>query len=367
MQRRERERAQVSLLRPKASEVLQAQIAAYIAESPRPQSEQDAMYEHVTALAAETNRDSLLVDSEEYKAYVDFLRHKQGMRNKAIAKRAELLDNFATFTTGISSLKLDLSIDNLGDHPTYMGSGMDSDAYMLHRPDGDFAVRLPRKSDIAVRVVDGHLAAAANIADAPRFERVVAASYESGVTVSEVMTGTEITALDLPTVRAITQEQVNDFVSLFEAADRQGVITDIAESNIFYDPTEGFGLIDVHSIDVKNGFLEYAPLADVLGFLSDTLSDVGMDDSLELHAITDERQAAEAIEKLSANFEVLSKFYDAVGRILTGEQRQETCLIIESFMGEVIERIEQYSDTEYVRRCIAENRENADAQDKQLV
>jgi hypothetical protein len=141
-----------------------------------------------------------------------------------------------------------------------LGSGIISDAFLLDKDGKQYAVKIPRSLDYETfqldqltpnaTMVDDILTAAVRGKGISHLEQIVAISYDKGVVICELMPGKSVTSLTEEERSQITDEQLKQLAITFAIAKKQGIIPELENpDNLFYDSTEGFGLIDYDSID----------------------------------------------------------------------------------------------------------------------
>jgi hypothetical protein len=260
----------------KPPEVSQAQTAAYIAQSEMaPQYKRWLLAERLgkDALPLEgeditvttqpekyfTNRDSdgqpIPVGTELTVAtktdYANFLREKGGMRNEEVTGRAELLAAYADFAPSIDALLQEISgLEKPEDHPNHLGGGVASRAYTLQHEGKEYVAIVPRFAESALVNMDSRMVGTIRGKTTPQLEKMAAASYDTGITISERMPGKPIGKLSLEDIAAIKPEHVAAFAATLQAAAAKGVSIDFVADggNFLYDPEAGFGIIDIGAL-----------------------------------------------------------------------------------------------------------------------
>jgi hypothetical protein len=228
---------------PKSPELLQAQMASFATEQVEGRQERAYIFDNIGTLAVQTTGD---ISDETANGYVNFLRSVGGSRHETIQGRAELLEAFKVFEPVISKLRSELEDpDTRKEHPNYLGSGSNSMVFSIESGDQEYAVRVPVRGGGAA-AIDSHLAGAVLGRGIPHLEQIVAASYEEGVTVAEIMPGKDVGDLSLDEILGISDEQLSEFADTLIIANEGNIEIDPKPSNFLYDPKEGYGVVDYH-------------------------------------------------------------------------------------------------------------------------
>jgi hypothetical protein len=258
----------MSEITPKLPEVIQAQAAAFAAERIGDIDDKRAVFNRITDLAIGasidvtrvTERDEWLKNEkgQKYKVpegmqviaatpheYIDFLRSMDAETRMSVTGRASMLKAYAEFGPLVKKLKSEF-IDQArrNDHPQFLGGGGNSGVFSIERNGKKYAVRIPIGKSTDPSSADAHVAAAVLGKGVPHIEQIVAASYEDGVTVAEVMPGMEFSNISVEEVEKITDDQLSELVDTLRTMDEKGIGVDPRPPNFFYDPREGFGIID---------------------------------------------------------------------------------------------------------------------------
>lgn len=261
-------------IRPKSKELLQAQLVSYARDAVSDHrdrkhlllnADQLSEVEVVDGVRYTTEPVNSILDSSEIHPaydrtagnkddYANYLRRTRGGRDVDASEREDLLRNFASYESSVLTLTSD--IDELGlkrgDHPSFLGQGLNMMAFTLTHDDRDVVARIPTQDNRNPGDVDERARAAILARDILGMERIIAISYETGVVISEFMPGKGLEKLTGEELGAITQEQLEQFVHTCALAAEKGLLVDPKPSNIFYDKVKGFGVID-YQFDTKKG------------------------------------------------------------------------------------------------------------------
>lgn len=183
------------------------------------------------------------VDAKHVKdAYTRFLREQTELEKNERRQLAPYVANYEKFRGSIALMQKDKDM--------LLGEGVFSRVYRFPYRDELYAVRIPEGSlDPAMDQIHKHIRACARVADLPHVEKLVAASYTEGVTVSEIAPGKELSKLSLEEFNSITGEQIAELYDTLETAYERNVGFDSHGENLFYDSDAGFTVIDLSVID----------------------------------------------------------------------------------------------------------------------
>ncbi len=189
----------------------------------------------------------LAADNNNYKNY---LSHNLPDKKVELERRAEIIKNYGKFAPEIAALKARLSqTQNDVSDTDFLAAGGYSRVFLIHHEGTPYAVRIPYESN-SVDHVDLHVAAAAIANGTPHVENIVAASYEEGVTVAELMPGTSLSNLEPKVFAAINDTQLREMVRTIQRMNQIGLMADFqGQGNILYDPEDGFGFVDIVAAD----------------------------------------------------------------------------------------------------------------------
>ncbi|MEO7905200.1 MAG: hypothetical protein ABIR91_05415 [Candidatus Saccharimonadales bacterium] len=265
-------------IRPKSPETLQSQLAAYSTEHVKNKRDfahvmrtiGDHALSRTESISRITGRCELdylpayacyepipeytqrtIITHDDYTAY---LRHVRGSRNNTIQGRTDILHAYTTFFDPISMLKADVDATMRlpCDHPDYIGSGLYSSVYRIELGGVEYAARMPHNDETAAAVVDQHIEGALYGNGVPGLEQIIAASYETGLTVAEIVPGKQLGDLSLHDIQSISGQQLKALVTTISTADERGIRFDYNTANYLYDNDKGFGIIDYTSTAKDN-------------------------------------------------------------------------------------------------------------------
>lgn len=264
------------MIRAKSIEVLQAQVAAY-GEYSRVENDFQGkqISEHAVELAGGDMPSfmqsmSHFVDEQgiysslprehlERANYIAYLRKQAKEANApayktdAVASRTALLERYATYSSVVSPIldevkRFDEVLLPASERSEgYVTYGTVSDVYCIQDGEKELIVRAMRARP--GRVDATYVQGALRARDIPAAEKLVAASYEHGVTIAEKIPGTPIYGITSEQLECVTEAQVRDFIVTVHRLMGAGISLDLAPGNVIYDHMNGFSVIDLQSTD----------------------------------------------------------------------------------------------------------------------
>jgi hypothetical protein len=366
---------------PKSPELLQAQAATFAAERIEHYQDSGHVLNNLGELAIGNLADvTRVTESAEYhkdeagerlrvpentkrtvattSEYTDFLRSVGGSKYEAIQGRADMLTQYnQVFKPIVTGLRAELQDPaTRKEHPAFMGNGSNSAVFRITHEGKDYAVRVPSGTKPSPSTIDSHLAGAVLGKGVPHLEQIVAASYEDGVTVAEVMPGKEMGKdMTLEDVAAITDEQLSGLVDTLTAVSERGIEIDPKPTNIFYDREAGFGIVDYHSSKVAAKNSADQDLGTIVGWMATPIMNAGFYGGYNPEMTADDY--AQDANKMSANLGVLKRFRVVVESKLDGEDRETALKDIDSRIESGQESIDNYLNPEYVADRMASDAE----------
>lgn len=359
----------------KHPEVIQAQIAEFTSSRVEHFKDSDFIFDNIGRLSTGEALDVVkITESPEYHRdengetvritegtertvatvvdYVDFLRSVGGSKSEVIKKRAEILKAYEHFAPIVSALKAELSDPaSRSEHSSFIGKGSNAAVFSIHDGGRKYAVRVPKSSRTSPASIEGHVAGAVLGQGVPHLEQIVAASYEDGVTVAEIMPGKEVGRLSVDEIRSITDEQLSDLVDTIVAARERDIEIDPKVSNFFYDQYAGFGIVDYHSAKVVGRSSSDQELGEVVSWIATTLDNAGFSGKPSNTNMTIEDYASD-LEYKKANVDVLNRYRNVVLEKLRGSARQTALQGISVKINVTQEQVNNYSNSKWVAECL---------------
>lgn len=366
---------------PKSPEVIQAQVATFAAERVEHYQDSGHIFNNLGNLAlGEAGDITRVTDSAEYHKgedgnnslrvpegtertvatateYTDFLRSVGGSRYEAIQGRAEMLKEYGRFEPTIATLRTELADPaKRKEHPNFLGNGSNAMVFSITEGDKSYAVRVPNGKGISPAAIDSHLAGAVLGKGIPHLEQIVAASYKDGVTVAEVMPGKEVGHLTPDEISGVTDEQLGELVDTLVAVSEHGVEIDPKPSNIFYDPKEGYGIVDYHSSKVAGKSSADQDLGTIVGWMATGIDNAGFYGKPYGSEKTTEDYAHD-LELKKANLGVLERYRNVVEAKLSGDEQQTALAELDKHIASGKEAVDNYSNPQWVTERVAQDQE----------
>ncbi len=352
---------------PKSPELLKAQVAAFAAEKVEGFNDNKHILNNLDGLISD-NPDVVtrVTQSPEYqkdqasntvrvpentemtvttaKEYKDFLRAAGGSKYEAIQGRADILTQYEEqFKPTVKVLRKELQdMTAPKEHPAFMGSGSNSSVFRITHNNNDYAVRIPNGKRVKPSDIDRHLAGAVLGRGIPHLEQIIAASYEDGITVAEIMPGKEMDkTMTIKDVQAISNEHLAVLVDTLIAVNARGIEIDPKPSNFFYDSESGFGIVDYKSSKVVSKNSADQSLGVIIGWMATPIMNAGFYGRSGGISTSD-------VKNLTANLDVCKRFRDIVDGKLTGQDRETALEKINKEIESYQETINRYSNPEYI-------------------
>lgn len=364
----------------KPPEVIQAQIATFAAERVEYFEDRKHIFNNLGSLAlgavnditrittsAEFHNDAngdrtILPKGAERTAttgedYVSFLRSVGGSQYEGIQGRAEMLTAYAEFAPIVDRLRGELADPTTRkEHPAYLSNGSNSTVFTISHGEKKYAVRVPDGDAIKPGEVDSHMAGAVLGKGLPHLEQIVAASYEDGVTVAEVLPGKEAGDLTVEDVEQVTDGQINDLVDTLVAANARGIEIDVKPSNFLYDPEAGYSIVDYHSSKKAGKNTQDQEVGVILGWASEVIINVGFYEKEHNPDKTTDDYAHD-LELHKANLGVLERYRAIVESKLKGEDQQKALAEVDLKAKGQHKTIENHLNPEWVAASLVQNAE----------
>ena len=353
---------------PKSSELIQAQVATFAAEGVKDPHDSWHILNNLgdIALGRSGGVTSVTTSAEHHEGkngdlsvgeYTAFLRTVGGSQYESIQVRAGMLSNYNGFEPSITILEGELSNPaTREEHPNFLGTGSNSMVFSIAVGGKAYAVRVPHGRDSNPAAIDSHLAGAVLGKGVPHLEQIVAASYKDGVTVAEMMPGKEVGNLTIDEAQAVTNEQLGVLVDTLIAVSKRGIEIDSKPSNIFYDPKEGYGIVDYHSSKVAGKISADQDLGTIVGRMAVVIDNSGFYGKPYIS----ERSAEDYANNLKfkrANLGTLERYRNVVEAKLDGESLTKALNVIDKRIATGKEAVLYYSNPDWVSEQIAQGRE----------
>ncbi|MBA3724732.1 MAG: hypothetical protein H0W89_07690 [Candidatus Levybacteria bacterium] len=384
--------------RPKAPEDIQAQVAAFTAETVGDDYDKDHIFNNIGDIASGRLVDvKRVTNSHEYhtdengtqikvpegtertaataEEYLKFLRSVDGSKYEPIQGRADILRAYSHFEPTIARLKDELDrVAALSKDPAFvhadvpaddfvqgfsgfeiLGRGSSAHVFKITEDDKNYAVRVLRDPSKGAETIDRYVGGTVLVKGVSHFEQIVAASYKDGVTIAEIPPGKEVGGLTVEETYNVSDEQLGELVDTLIIARERGIGVDPKPSNFFYDPEDGYTIIDIDS-DKERG-KDHIPegLGSVVGQVADMIANRGFytgDNSFK--STTD---FANDLPFVKAQLNVLKRYKAVVERKLDGDELQAALKKIDRDIVTEQTCVDNYSDPQWVAHTIAQGEE----------
>lgn len=214
--------------------------------------------------------------------YSDFLRFVGGCSYEPIQSRVNLLQAYKEFAPTVAELMAQLaSLRDETGHQAYIGGGSTSSIFKIDHANNSYAVRIPRDREEGSLVVDMHVAGTILAKGLPQMEQIVAASYQDGVTVAEIVPGKNMYHLTENEIDQITEAQLEALYDTLVACVTCGIRLDPNPANFMYDPKEGFGIVDYFSGNYAGSNMKVQASRELVRYLADILESSGTVPSMQ--------------------------------------------------------------------------------------
>ena len=253
------------VLKVKTTELLQAQSASFLegeisqydhyegnykVEYGKRMKRALGMYGNIASMVFEYSEtdDTLNPAQDDYTAHLKTLGN---LDRSALRVEAGIFEAYSEFSESIEILKNNIEAGSA----VSVGGGMHSKVFLLEKDNKKYAVRLigtpkDRERMPSQRILHGHVNAAARSQDVDgNFEKIVAASFEQAITISEYIDALSTDALSPDQIALIADVHLDKLLDQRLKASARGIHFDATPKNILYDPDVGFTDIDFSSND----------------------------------------------------------------------------------------------------------------------
>ncbi len=152
----------------------------------------------------------------------------------------QIIENYDNFRSQVESIRSDTRNAEL------IGAGKHSDVFKVTNDGKEYVVRSVKQMDQRVEILHSHIAAGANAKGIKGLEKIVAASYEDGVVISEFAKGNHLQELQLKDIQEMPDGHLDALLATRLEAMQRGIQFDNHPANILYDSEQGFTDIDYH-------------------------------------------------------------------------------------------------------------------------
>lgn len=264
--------------------------------------------------------------------YIDFLRRVGGSKSDIIRNRTDMITAYGLFESHVDSLIKDIEgAEDTREHSSFLGNGSNSRVFSMDFSGRKYAVRKIRSAE----AVNSHLAGAVLGKGISHLEQIIAASFEKGVTIAEIMPGSQFGNLSLEEIRQINDGQLEELLDTIIIANKRGIKFDQKPSNYLYDSKLGFGIVDMTSGE-----------QDIASAIHVSFTNMGIYGRWGSCKTVEEY--AKQLEFHQANIDVLKRYRAVVSKKLDGAVLETALIGINRDIDAVQNSIDEYSDPLWV-------------------
>lgn len=173
-------------------------------------------------------------------AYVNFLKQEKRLETSFIE---ENIDTYKEkFQPIIAELKSKISRGNFKELPEYLGAGSNGSAFRIEVDGKVYAAKFSRN----VTQANFEIKPLIRAKGIPRASQLVSYSFEDGVVVMELLSGTDVTNFTPDEAPEYSDEHIIQLIDTVIELDAQGLVVDPKPSNFIYDEKQGFSVLDYH-------------------------------------------------------------------------------------------------------------------------
>lgn len=192
-----------------------------------------------------TVNDASVFSADDYRY---FESQSSPQESEQVAYRTELLSEYPRFKGDIDRIKAELKDKPASEIVGFLASGNESDVFVTETEGTKYAVRISKDvTDTkynSAQHIDTYVAGAFQARHLDGMEKIVAVSYEEGVTVGEIIPGRPMAEYTAEEIAAIPREHFKKLALTVVDAAKAGIGIDGNEGNLLYDSSEGFGFVD---------------------------------------------------------------------------------------------------------------------------
>lgn len=173
-------------------------------------------------------------------AYVNFLRQDRKLETSFIEENIKTYKE--KFQPVIAELKAKMAQGNFKELPEYLGSGSNGSAFRIEVDGKTYVAKFSR----SITQANFEIKPLIRAKDIPHTSQLVSYSFEDGVVVMELLSGTDVTNFTLEEAPEYSDEHIIQLIDTVRELDDKGLVIDPKPSNFMYDPEDGFSVLDYH-------------------------------------------------------------------------------------------------------------------------
>jgi hypothetical protein len=170
--------------------------------------------------------------------------------------------------------------------------------------------------------------------------------------------------MSIEDMKQITDDQLGDLVDTLRTASERGIEIDPKPTNIFYDPTEGFGIVDYHSSKVASKNSSDQNFGEIVGWMSTPIMNAGFYGDYNPNMDADDY--AHDLKRLVVNLDVLKRYRTVVETKLGGDDLAVALEDIDKQTESYQDMAQRYSNPDWVAEKVVSNQKrNKELQEHQ--
>src|SRR3989344_1517727 len=180
--------------------------------------------------------------------YVNFLRQERKLETSFIEENIKTYKE--KFQPVIAELKAKMAQGNSKELPEYLGSGSNGSAFRAEVDGKTYAAKFSGN----ITQANFEIKPLIRAKDIPHTSQLISYSFEDGVVVMELLSGTDVTNFTPEQAPEYSDEHITQLIDTVRELDAKGLVIDPKPSNFMYDQQQGFSVLDYH---LKNAGSRY--------------------------------------------------------------------------------------------------------------
>lgn len=359
----------------KSANLLQAQVAAYTAEHVVNQQDRNYVFANIGLIAAgelydvaraiklpkpfENAGSDVQPSGVSIKlvataaSYQRFVQHVQGSQYEPINQRAAMLNAYPTFKPLVDK------IDNSSSQSdSLFDKGHNAAIHSIRFQGKTFAVRFPYEKSsqslgprIKAEYIDNYMGGLILAKGLAHFEQWAAASYEDGLTISELLPGKKLDILTSEDTADIENDQLKEFGQTLMTAHNIGIVIDANPSNFLFDPLSGFNLVDFKNKHAVSQRWSNRYLAQFIGIGASVVGSIGLTPE---YYLTNESDYAQNLARCKENLVIQDRYRTQIGQLTLNQDTDDIFKFVDYQRQKTQIKITEYSSLSWVRNRMAE-------------
>ena len=172
--------------------------------------------------------------------YINFLRQERKLETSFIEENIKTYKE--KFQPVIAELKAKMAQGKPKELPEYLGSGSNGSAFRIEVDGKTYAAKFSGN----ITQANFEIKPLIRAKDIPHTSQLVSYSFEDGVVVMELLSGTDVTNFTPEEAPEYSDEHIVQLIDTVRELDAKGLVIDPKPSNFMYDPEQGFSVLDYH-------------------------------------------------------------------------------------------------------------------------